>query len=95
LLHPQDIDLLISAYQHPNSCWFACSPLPFPNGTAHSRACHALSAYFCWKAYRLQEKDFGLRYRSEPSTTYWSVRLTWIPPSSLAKILFLKSIEGQ
>jgi hypothetical protein len=45
------------------------------------------------QGYRLQEKDFGLRYRWEHSTTYWPVRLTRIPPSSLAKTFFLKPIE--
>jgi hypothetical protein len=44
--------------------------------------------------YRFQEKDFVLRYRSEPSTTYWPVRLTRIPPSSLAKIFFLNPIRN-
>ncbi len=41
-----------------------------------------------------KKKNFGLRYRLESSTTYYYVRLTRIPPSGLAKILFLNTIAG-
>ena len=37
--------------------------------------------------YRLPDKDFGLRHRSESSTTCKYVRLSRIPPSGLAKIV--------
>ncbi len=41
-----------------------------------------------------KKKNFGLRYRLESSTTYYYVRLTRIPPSGLAKILFLNTRAG-
>ena len=39
------------------------------------------------KRYTLPDKDFGLRYQSESSTTSQYVRLTRIPPFGLAKII--------
>jgi len=65
----------------------------FPKGLFFSR--YSLPDRIPWRlrwpttsrpSYSLPDKDFGLRYQSESSTTYQYVRLTRIP-SGLAKII--------
>jgi hypothetical protein len=67
-----------------------CSPIPFQKEEGYGKIPISLDLTWCFIykcLYRLPDKDFGLRYRSESSTTYLYVRLTRVPPSGLAKII--------